>query len=225
MRSIIGLFAKSPMGPLVKHMGQVKMCSDLLRECVKSYCEGDYEKAEELVKKIVEGEREADRIKNYIRERLPRSILMPVDRGDFLNYLREQDQVADRIEEVVLNLTLKPIKLPEKIADGLIELTDKACDVVDVVPLALGYVVEALETSFAGGDKKEKCFDFINELDRKEGETDYLAIQLRKKLLEGEAELSHGEFYILMRVTKLLARIADHAENCGDRLRVMIARQ
>lgn len=225
MRSIIGLFAKSPMGPLVKHMGQVKMCSDLLRECVKSYCEGDYEKAEELVKKIVEGEREADRIKNYIRERLPRSILMPVDRGDFLNYLREQDQVADRIEEVVLNLTLKPIKLPEKIAEGLIELTDKACDVVDVVPLALGYVVEALETSFAGGDKKEKCFDFINELDRKEGETDYLAIQLRKKLLEGEAELSHGEFYILMRVTKLLARIADHAENCGDRLRVMIARQ
>ncbi len=224
MRSIIGLFAKSPMGPLVKHMGQVKMCSDLLRECVRSYCNGDYEKADALVKKIIEGEREADRIKNYIRERLPRSILMPVDRGDFLNYLREQDQVADRIEEVVLNLTLKPIKLPDKIAEGLIELTDRACDVVDGVPLALGYVVEALETSFAGGEKKERCFHYINELDKKEGETDYLAIQLRKKLLEGEESLTHGEFYILMRVTKLLARIADHAENCGDRLRVMIAR-
>jgi len=225
MRSIIGLFARSPMGPLVKHMGQVKLCSDLLRECVQSYCDGDYEKAEELVKKIVEGEREGDRIKNYIRERLPRSIFMPVDRGDFLNYLREQDQVADRIEEVALNLTLKPIKLPENICDGLKELTNKACDVVDLVPLALAYVVEALETSFAGGDKKDKCLDYINELDKKEGETDYLAIQLRKKLLEGEAELTHGEFYILMRVTKLLARIADHAENCGDRLRVMIARQ
>lgn len=225
MRSILSLFAKSPMGPLVKHMGHVKFCSDVFRQCVASYCRGDYDKAEECVKKIVECEREADRIKNYIRERLPKSIFMPVDRGDFLNYLREQDQVADRIEEAALNLTLTHMKLPEEIRNGLVELTSKACDVVDVVPLALGYVVESFETSFASKNKKAKCFEFINELDKKEGITDHLAIQLRRKLLEGEKELSHGEFYILMRVTKLISRIADHAENCGDRLRVMIARQ
>ncbi|MDP6459250.1 MAG: TIGR00153 family protein [Candidatus Hydrothermarchaeota archaeon] len=225
MRSILSLFAKSPLGPLIKHMGQVQTSSDVLRECVSSYCREDYEKVEELVKKIVTSEREADKIKNYIRERLPKSILMPVDRGDFLNYLREQDQVADRIEEVALNLTLKRMKLSDSIKEGLTELTNKSCDVVDIVPLALGYMVESFETSFANKGKKDKCFDYINELDKKEGITDHIAVELRKKLLEEEKQLTHGEFYLLMRVTKLTSRIADHAENCGDRMRVMMAKQ
>lgn len=225
MRSILGLFAKSPLGPLIKHLGQVQTCSNMLRECVSSYCNEDYDKAEELVKKIVAGEREADKIKNYIREHLPKSILMPVDRGDFLNYLREQDQVADRIEEVAINLTLKRMRFPKPIKEKLLELTDKACDVVDIVPLALGYMVESFETSFVSQDKKDKCFGYINELDKKEGVTDHLAVELRKTLLEEEDKLTSGEFYLMMRVTKLTARIADHAENCGDRMRVMMARQ
>ncbi len=224
-RSIMGLFAESPFEPLVKHLGQVKVCSDLFRECVKAYCDEDFERSAELAGKVVAAEREADKIKNYIREHLPRSIFMPVNRGDFLDYLREQDQVADRIEETVLNLSLKRMKLSGSIKEQLLDLTNKACDTVDVVPLALGYMIELLETSFADKKKKEKCHEYINELDKKEGATDHVAIEMRKRLFDVEKEFTYGEFYLMMRVTKLLARVADHAENCGDRMRVMVARQ
>lgn len=46
------------------------------------------------------------------------------------------------------------MKLPDSIKEQLLDLTNKACDTVDIVPLALGYMIELLETSFA--DKKRK---------------------------------------------------------------------
>ncbi|MFH1774214.1 MAG: TIGR00153 family protein [Methanobacteriota archaeon] len=225
VRSIMGLFAESPFEHLVKHLGQVKACSDLLREFIKAYCNEDFESSAELARKIVAMEREADKTKNYIREHLPRSILMPVNRGDLLNYLREQDQVADRIEEVALNLGLKRMKLPHSIKEQLIDLTNKACDTVDVIPPALDCIIELLETSFADEKKKEEYCGYVNELDIKEEITDHAVIEMRKRLFDMEKEFTHGEFYLMMRLTRQLARIADHAENCGDRMRVMVARQ
>lgn len=48
---------------------------------------------------------------------------------------------------------------------------------------------------------------------------------MRKRLFDVEKEFTYGEFYLMMHVMNILARIADHAENCGDRMRLMIARQ
>ncbi len=117
------------------------------------------------------------------------------------------------------------MKLPDSIKEQLLDLTNKACDTVDIVPLALGYMIELLETSFADKKKKDKCHEYINDLDKKEGVTNHLAIEMRKRLFDVEKEFTYGEFYLMMHVTNILARIADHAENCGDRMRLMIARQ
>ncbi len=224
MRSIIGMFAKSPFGPLEEHMLKVMQCSDLFRECISAYCAGDFEESENLALEISEIEHEADDIKNSIRQNLPKSIFMPVDRGDFLGYLREQDQVADRLEESALTLTLRRTKLPEDVKDDILKLSLKVIDVVDLLPLAVKSLNELLETSFAK-KKESKCGEYLDLLNEKEQLTDDLDLKLRRHLFDIEDKFTHGEFFHIMRTVKLVARIADHAENCGDRMRLMIAKQ
>jgi len=224
MRSIIGMFAKSPFGPLEEHMVKVMQCSDLFRRCISAYCAGDFDEAENLAIGVSKIEHEADDIKNSIRENLPKSIFMPVDRGDFLNYLREQDQVADRLEDSALSLTMRRTKLPEDVKNDLLHLSLKVIDVVDLLPLAVKGLNELLETSFAKKGES-KCGEYIDLLNEKEQLTDDLDLKLRKRLYEIEEKFTHGEFFHIMRTVKLIARIADHAENCGDRMRLMIAKQ
>ncbi len=224
MRSIIGMFAKSPFGPLEEHMVKVMQCSDMFKECISAYCAEDFNEAEDLAVEISKTEHEADDIKNSIRENLPKSIFMPVDRGDFLDYLREQDQVADRLEESVLTLTLRRTKLPEDVKNDFLKLSLKVIDVVELLPLAVTSLNELLETSFA---KKgaSKCSEYLDLLNEKEQLTDDLDLKLRRRLFEIEDRFTHGEFFHMMRTVNLIARIADHAENCGDRMRLMIAKQ
>ncbi|NOZ82524.1 MAG: TIGR00153 family protein [Euryarchaeota archaeon] len=216
------MFTSPPFEPLEEHAKLVGRCSDMLREMVAAYLNEDFELAEKLALRISELEHEADRVKNTIREHLPRSIFMPVDRGDFLNYLREQDRVADRIEEVALTLSLRRTSVPLELRTDLQNMTKKVCDVVDLVPLAVKSLVELLESTFRR--KPAKVNLYISLMDEKEQLTDELDLKLRRHIFELEEELTHGELFHLMRVVKLLARVADHAENCGDMMRVMIAR-
>jgi predicted phosphate transport protein (TIGR00153 family) len=224
MRNIIGMFAQSPFGPLEEHMHKVMQCSELFSECVKAYCNEDFAEAEKLAIDVNKMEHEADDIKTFIRENLPKSIFMPVDRGDFLNYLREQDNVADSLEDSVLSLSIRRTKLPEEVKKDLLDLSLKAIDTVNILPLAVKSLNELLETSFAK-KKESRIGEYLNLLGEKEQLTDELELKLRKQMHANEGEFTPGEFFHIMRVIMHISRIADHAENCGDRMRVMIAKQ
>jgi predicted phosphate transport protein (TIGR00153 family) len=224
MRNIIGMFAKSPFGPLEEHMLKVMQCSELFLECIKAYCDGDFKEAERLAIAVNKMEHEADTIKNYIRENLPKSIFMPVDRGDFLDYLKEQDNVADSFEDSALSIAIRRTEIPHEIKNDLLELSLKVIDVVNVLPLAVKSLNELLETSFAKKGES-KIEEYLNLLGEKEQLTDELELKLRKQMHENEAKFTPGEFFHMMRVIMHIARIADHAENCGDRIRLMIAKQ
>ncbi len=223
MRSIMALFAESPFKPLEEHAHLVNECADLFKECVEAFCSEDFETAETIAVRISKTEHEADKIKNRIRENLPRSIFMVVDRGDFLNYLREQDQVADRLEETALTMSLRRTRLSKDLKRDFLDLTKKTCDVVNLVPLAVKSMNEIFDMSFR--KKGSKVEEYINLLNEKEVLTDELDLKMRKRVFDLDDRLSFGEFFHLMRVIKLLSRVADHAENCGDRMRVMIAKQ
>jgi predicted phosphate transport protein (TIGR00153 family) len=202
----------------------VKQCADLLRECVTEYAEEDFEQAEETVLQISRLEHEADKLKTYIRENMPRSIMMPVDRGDLLDYLREQDHVSDTIEAVALTMSLRRTKLPASLKKDLQDLTRKVCDVVDIVPLAMKAMNELLDQTFLR-KKETRVEEYVSLLNEKEQLTDVLELKMRQYLYDLEANLSFAEFYHIMTIVKLLAQTADHAENCGDRIRLMIAKR
>ena len=223
MLNVKSRFVKSPFKRMVRHAKKVQECSCLLKECIQAFCDGDFEKTEEFAIEVSKIERSADEIKIDIRASLPKRIFMPVERGDLLGYLKEEDRIADKAEEIALAIGLKKTKLPDEIKNDLIRLSTKICELVELVPPTVESMEKVVTSAFSKKEK-EKVVGYALQLSLMERETDHICAKLRKEAFEFESKLSYGEFYQLMQIIKLMGWMADHVENCGDRLRMMTTR-
>src|SRR6056297_1639963 len=112
---------KTPFSQLLDHMGKVRECIDLLGEGIIRYYQGDYQNFSTLTKKISEIEHEADLIKSNLRNHLPNSLFMPVDKGKFLWALREQDAILDHADNLAHMLNMRRTKIPKDLQPVFIE--------------------------------------------------------------------------------------------------------
>ena len=217
------LFGKSPFKPIHMHVLKVKETVDLLKPAIEAFCNEEFDEVDRLAEEISKLEHECDIIKNDIREHLPKSIFMPIDRSDLLIFLKDQDTVADKAEDAVILMSVRQTKnIPDDLKKQLIELTGKVVDAVDALEIAASEISDLLESSFS---KKEinKMLDIIHKIDDEEWASDKIGLELVKTLYQHEDELGHGVSH-LMHIADVIGDVADYAENAGDRLRVMIAK-
>lgn len=216
------LFGKSPFKPLHLHVLKVKETVDLLKPAVRAFCNEDFKEVERLADEISRLEHECDIIKNDIREHLPRSLFMPVERSDILIFLKEQDTVADKAEDAAILMTVRKTKdLPKDVKTGLMELTERVVAAVDALEIAASEITNLLESSFSKKETKN-MLDIIHRIDDEEWASDKIGLTLIKDIYRHEDELGHGVSHIA-HIADIIGDIADSAENAGDRLRAMMA--
>jgi predicted phosphate transport protein (TIGR00153 family) len=214
---------KSPFEGLYLHSEKVKECISTLDEALRAYCEGDYEKFHLQIKKVIELEGEADQIKGNTRNHLPRFIFMPVDKADFLMLLREEDKILDYAEDTSVWLDFRHTPIPESIKEDFMAHADKVVECVEILQKAMQNLRDLLETSFSRKER-EQTKKLIHEIHQKEYEADLLERTLTKKIFALESELDPVSIFHLVKVVDIIAQIANHAENAGDRIRGMIAK-
>ncbi|HEC94961.1 MAG TPA: DUF47 family protein, partial [Thermoplasmatales archaeon] len=139
---------KSPFNQLLAHMGKVRECIDLLGDGLLKYYKGDYKNFSKLSRKVSEIEHEADLIKGNIRNHLPSSLFMPVDKGKFLWALREQDAILDHAENLVNMLDMRHTKIPEELQALFIDHAKLVMKTVEAMEDAVENIKDLLETSF-----------------------------------------------------------------------------
>ena len=98
-------------------MDKVASCLAELPSLFKAFLKQDAQKIEEISLKISQLEHEADLTKNDIRNHLPKSLFLPLDRGALLEILALQDTLADQAEEVAMCMRLSPLELPSFMHD------------------------------------------------------------------------------------------------------------
>ena len=137
MRTILSMFSKSPFKPLVSHIDKVNECVNLIAPLFEAYQSKNYGKVEEIAKDISELEHKADQIKSDIRQHLPQSIFLPVDKRDFMRLLSAQDDIADAVEDLAVLMRIKNIDVPEELSELLVNLVhyivalaNDACNVI-----------------------------------------------------------------------------------------------
>ena len=214
---------KSPFAGLLEHMNKVRECIDVLKEGLKEYYEGRFDRFSEVAKRVSELEHEADLIKGNIRAHLPRFILMPVDRGQFQWLLREQDAILDHAENLAEMLDMRHTKIPKELKDLFVEHMEKVMETVRAMEEAMERFKVLLETSFATKERdlvKEK----IHEVHRKEWEADQIKYKLTREIYRIEKKLKPMDEYHLLKIADWVDDIADHAENVADLIRSMIAK-
>jgi len=215
--------AKSPFIPLQTHASITVKEALLLREILKAYGEGDEGSVRRITEQISKLEYEADKVKQEARERIPSSIILPVDRGDLQEFLRTQDVIADKIQDVARLMCFRLYDLPKDVREQMLTIVDRTIDVVEEYKKAVTKIGGLLATSFRRKEVKE-AIGLIPPIERTEHEIDILEGQLSKRLFQLEARIGPLGVYHVLRIVKCLAEVSDAASRAGDRLRTMVSK-
>jgi hypothetical protein len=172
---------------------------------------------------IFEQEAAADKIKNELRNHLPKSLFMPVDRRDLLEVLQMQDSIADTAQDIAGLLVERPMELPEFMREPMLALARRCVDVCDCSAKIIEELDELLAMGFRGREAS-RVENMVEELNRLEDETDELGLELSRRLFQHEDEIKPVSVMMWYQLIQWVGDLADYAEKVGDRLRLMIAR-
>lgn len=222
-RSFAGYLTEtSPFEQLAQHAEKVQATVEALVEELHGYTQGNEIRGEA----VSDFEFEADKEKQEIRRKLPRSdLLMPVARSDLLSLLWHQDEIADNSQDVAELLPLLKIgdKLPDEYKDSLdklAEILEKSVTEYSELVINAGGVIKGTSGGQENLDEVWESIEEINNLEHKADKTTRKAIKSVYK-----AEKMRGiEQYHLIQIALKANNILDHIENAANFIRIMTNR-
>lgn len=221
MLTIAKLFGKSPFAPLQTHMNRVASCIEKLTDIFHALSKKDAEKIEKLSADLCKLEHEADLTKNDIRNTLPKSLFLPIDRGHFLDILSIQDSIADKAEDIGILLTLRPLQPIDTLETEIQAFFKKCADVFWASRQVIREIDELLEASF-GGMEAEKVKSMVEHAAHLEYECNLMERILMKKLFRDGDTLSHTGFYMWRHLIEELGALAALSEKLANRIRMVL---
>lgn len=221
MLTILSLFGRSPFALLQSHMDSVALCVHRLPELFEALEKKDYIRLEQLAVEISKLEHDADLIKNDIRNHLPKSLFLPIDRSNLLEVLSLQDHIADKVEDIAVILSLKPLELFSSFKEDFRLFLNKNIETFDKTRLIIKELHELVESSF-GGIEAEKVRAMVDEVAFKEHEADLIQQQLLKSFFKAENELNFITFHQWQKLFECLASISNLSENLAFRIRMTL---
>lgn len=221
--SILGVFAKSPIKPLEKHMRIVTKCANQLIPFFESCSQDDWVEAAEVRKLISQTEKDADLLKRQLRLELPGGLFMPVARADILELVTQQDKIANRAKDIAGRVLGRKLKFPEALQANFSKYLRRCVDAAEKAADAINELDDLLETGFRGREV-ELVEKMINQLDAIEDDTDTMQIALRSDLLKIENDLNPVDVMFLYQIIEWVGDLADLSERVGARLEIMLAR-
>ncbi len=216
------LFAQSPFSPLQSHMEKVASCVEKLDALFEAYFKKDFAKMNELADEISETEHAADLTKNEIRNHLPKGLFLAVNRGDLLEILGIQDDIADKAEDIGILMTLKDNldPLPGMEAEFK-NFLKKNMEAVVSTQNVIREMDELLEASF-GGKEAEKVKLMVESVAYLEHEADILQRELSKKLFNHGDTMPYTSFTLWMSVLRAIAALGNSSEKLANRVRMLL---
>ncbi|MDV2857622.1 MULTISPECIES: TIGR00153 family protein [Oceanimonas] len=223
VNTILGLFAKSPIKPLQKHVVKVHEAAQQLVPFFDAMWEQDWENAERIQRRISQLEREADALKREIRLKLPRGLFMPVERTDMLELLTQQDKIANKAKDISGRIVGRQMAIPVELKSDFMDYLHRCIDATAQAAKAIDELDELLETGFKGREM-DLVTDMIHQLDLIEDDTDVMQAKLRRQLQAIEDKYNPIDVMFLYKILEWVGDLADQAERVGSRLELMLSR-
>lgn len=221
MVTLLNLFGRSPFAPLKSHMHQVSECVHLLKKLFEAIEGKDYAKAEQISERICLQEHAADLIKNDIRNHLPKSLFLPIDRGHLLEILFLQDEIADAAEDVAVLTMLKVLEIDPSLKDSFWSFLEKNIEAFEGAVLIIDEMHDLLESSF-GGIEAQKVRSIVDSISAKEHEIDLFQRKLLKELFQCEDHMAYTTFHLWQKIFEAIGSISNFSEKLAHRVRMTL---
>ena len=221
MLSILNLFGRSPFALLQTHMEKVSSCVHLLVDLFTALQHGDQTEIEKIAAEIADLEHAADIVKNDIRNHLPKSLFLAMDRSSLLDILSIQDSIADKAEDIAVLATLKPLTLLDTLQEDFYAFLNKNIETYNQANAVIHELHELLESSF-GGIEAEKVRNMIDSIAHKEHEVDLIQRRLLKNFFNSDEHYTLSTFHIWQRIFEAIGSISNLSERLAYRLRMTL---
>jgi predicted phosphate transport protein (TIGR00153 family) len=223
MFGISSIFGRSPFEPLVEHARKVHQCVALVRPVAEAILAGDQDRLAELQHEMSRTEYEADQLKDRVRQGLPHRYFLPVKREDVARFLTQMDKIADDAEDFAVTATLRPISLPREMHADFLTLVDKVLLVSESLLQVAEQLAQLQKEAFVGPGADDVLAK-IQEVCHMEWESDKVSRRFGRHLYAIQG-IDPVALMLLDKLTHSLNQLADHAENVGKNLRLMIKRK
>lgn len=198
-----------------QHLAVTTAIAEDLEKAVKASIKGEIEERDTSVKRIVQGEQEADKLRRIIMDELSSGELSPVDREDLMHLTKRVDMIADWSREATRIMTAVPLnKIPQKLQQAIIEMAENIKTCVLEVRKCINKMIK----------KPEEALQAADRVERREEKVDDLHEEARKILAEQE-ELKVGTAILAHELLGALEMVADACEDTCDQVRVIIVRR
>ncbi|MBT5796832.1 MAG: TIGR00153 family protein [Porticoccaceae bacterium] len=221
--SISNLFGKSPIRPLQEHMQLVVACASQLEPFFEAVLADDWKGASDIFDKIADDENRADELKKQFRLNMPKSLFMPMSRGDLLGILAQQDNIANATKDICGIVLGREMDIPSVLQSDFIAYVKSAIETCEKALKAIDELDELLETGFTGQEVKF-VKKLIRDLDSQEQKVDKRERKLRHRLFKMEAEMPPVHVIFLYNVIDNIGGVADTAEQVGNQLELLLAK-
>lgn len=221
MRTIARLFGRSPFSPLQTHMKKVSSCVEKLASIFEGLPGISQEEIEAIASQISHLEHEADITKNDIRNHLPKSIFLPIDRSHFLEILSIQDRIADKTEDIGFLLSLSSLDKVDDLQTEIVPFFKKNEAVFRNAQRIINEIDELIESSF-GGIEAEKVKAMVETTAMMEHEADRMQKQLMKKLYCSSCTLSPPAFMLWHNLLEEVGSLSHLSEKLANRIRMVL---
>ena len=198
-------------------------CVSLLPPLFEALEAKDIKKVEQIAQEIAELETTADKQKSVFRLNMPKTLLMPVDRRDLLNLLRNQDSLADDAEKISQILISRDMEIPEVIRELLQTLLADTLAICSEAKLMIEELDELVQVGF-GGREHDKVIRMIEGIRSSERNIDKTLQQIRRSLFTQEDSLPPVSVMFWYQIIDLLGNMSDQAENMSDRLLLFLSK-
>jgi predicted phosphate transport protein (TIGR00153 family) len=219
--TIARLFGRSPFNLLQRHMDQVGKCVQKMSEALDAFEAGNHDALGQLSEEVSGLEHEADQIRDDIRNHLVRQLFMPVNRGQVLRILSQQDSLADIAEDVCVLLTMKDISVPEELKEVFGRFRAHSVNAVNLAGSIIDELDELAESGF-GGAEAEKIRSLARDVAFAEHQVDVDAHELVRGIYARDDQMSVGEFHLWMRFTQTFSGLSNTAENLADSITMIL---
>ncbi|MCX6645440.1 MAG: TIGR00153 family protein [bacterium] len=224
MRNIFNVFGRSPFTALGHHMKKCVETANKVPELITAIKAADHARVKEIAKEVMTLEHEADEIKNELRDSLPRSLFLAIDRRDFRRLLSAQDEIADRTEDLVVVATLKPdFTIPSELVEELDRVVGHVMDCINQAHRIGDELDELLESGF-GGPEAEKVFEMVQKVGEIEHMADKRQYKFSQTLVSIADNLKPVDLLLLTEFIINLGGIANAAEKYSKELRNVLAK-
>lgn len=197
-----------------QHIEAVMYCNQLFVESLEILNEkGLGFEIERMAKEVGKAESKADDIRHEIIQSLLKGALLPESRREILNIIKKIDDIANKCEEIIKQISLQNIEFFEELKPSIKKISLKT-------KLQLQYLQELINKIFTNFYHGEEYHNELLEISKLESEIDEIEYNAIHTLFNMDIELAKKNQ--IKAIISDIANISDIGEDISDMLEMIM---